>query len=226
MPAATRVSPRSRSAGSPPTAARSSPAICSSRCRAPRRTGCAFVRAGGRGRRRGDRWPSSAPDRLPDDVAFVQVAECAARAGARGRALLSAPAGNHRGGHRHQRQDLGRRLHAPDLGRARPCRPPASAPSASSSPQGRDLRLADHARSGRAAPHARPSSPARASRISRIEASSHGLDQHRLDGVRVAAGGFTNLTRDHLDYHPTHRGLSRRQAAPVRDAGRAAAARR
>jgi UDP-N-acetylmuramoyl-L-alanyl-D-glutamate--2,6-diaminopimelate ligase len=36
-----------------------------------------------------------------------------------------------------------------------------------------------------------------------IEASSHGLDQHRLDGVRVAAGGFTNLSRDHLDYHPS-----------------------
>jgi UDP-N-acetylmuramoyl-L-alanyl-D-glutamate--2,6-diaminopimelate ligase len=34
-----------------------------------------------------------------------------------------------------------------------------------------------------------------------IEASSHGLDQHRLDGVRVTAGGFTNLSRDHLDYH-------------------------
>jgi UDP-N-acetylmuramoyl-L-alanyl-D-glutamate--2,6-diaminopimelate ligase len=34
-----------------------------------------------------------------------------------------------------------------------------------------------------------------------IEASSHGLDQHRLDGVRVAVGGFTNLSRDHLDYH-------------------------
>jgi len=34
-----------------------------------------------------------------------------------------------------------------------------------------------------------------------LEASSHGLDQHRLDGVRVAAGGFTNLSRDHLDYH-------------------------
>src|SRR5207244_845772 len=32
---------------------------------------------------------------------------------------------------------------------------------------------------------------------------SHGLDQRRLDGVRVAAGGFTNLSRDHLDYHPT-----------------------
>jgi UDP-N-acetylmuramoyl-L-alanyl-D-glutamate--2,6-diaminopimelate ligase len=36
-----------------------------------------------------------------------------------------------------------------------------------------------------------------------IEASSHGLDQFRLDGVRVAAAAFTNLTRDHLDYHGT-----------------------
>jgi UDP-N-acetylmuramoyl-L-alanyl-D-glutamate--2,6-diaminopimelate ligase len=36
-----------------------------------------------------------------------------------------------------------------------------------------------------------------------LEASSHGLDQFRLDGVHLAAGGFTNLTRDHLDYHGT-----------------------
>jgi len=36
-----------------------------------------------------------------------------------------------------------------------------------------------------------------------LEASSHGLDQRRLDGVRIAAGTFTNLSRDHLDYHPT-----------------------
>jgi UDP-N-acetylmuramoyl-L-alanyl-D-glutamate--2,6-diaminopimelate ligase len=36
-----------------------------------------------------------------------------------------------------------------------------------------------------------------------VEASSHGLDQHRLDGVRIAAAGFTNLTRDHMDYHAT-----------------------
>jgi UDP-N-acetylmuramoyl-L-alanyl-D-glutamate--2,6-diaminopimelate ligase len=36
-----------------------------------------------------------------------------------------------------------------------------------------------------------------------LEASSHGLDQRRLDGVRVQAGGFTNLSRDHMDYHPT-----------------------
>jgi UDP-N-acetylmuramoyl-L-alanyl-D-glutamate--2,6-diaminopimelate ligase len=35
-----------------------------------------------------------------------------------------------------------------------------------------------------------------------LEASSHGLDQYRLDGVQVSAAAFTNLTRDHLDYHP------------------------
>jgi UDP-N-acetylmuramoyl-L-alanyl-D-glutamate--2,6-diaminopimelate ligase len=35
-----------------------------------------------------------------------------------------------------------------------------------------------------------------------LEASSHGLDQFRLDGVRLAAGAFLNLGRDHLDYHP------------------------
>ena len=34
-----------------------------------------------------------------------------------------------------------------------------------------------------------------------IEASSHGLDQHRLDGVEIAAAAFTNISRDHLDYH-------------------------
>lgn len=34
-----------------------------------------------------------------------------------------------------------------------------------------------------------------------MEASSHGLDQYRLDGVRVSAAGFTSFGRDHLDYH-------------------------
>jgi len=34
-----------------------------------------------------------------------------------------------------------------------------------------------------------------------LEASSHGLDQHRLDGVRVSTAVFTNFSRDHLDYH-------------------------
>ncbi len=36
-----------------------------------------------------------------------------------------------------------------------------------------------------------------------MEASSHGLDQRRLEGVRLVAAGFTNLTQDHLDYHHT-----------------------
>ena len=36
-----------------------------------------------------------------------------------------------------------------------------------------------------------------------FEASSHGLDQHRLDGVRLTAAAFTNLGRDHMDYHLT-----------------------
>lgn len=36
-----------------------------------------------------------------------------------------------------------------------------------------------------------------------MEASSHGIDQRRLDGVRLCAAGFTNLTQDHLDYHGT-----------------------
>ena len=49
-----------------------------------------------------------------------------------------------------------------------------------------------------------------------MEASSHGLDQFRLDGVRLAAAGFTNLTRDHLDYHVTMAGY---RAAKLRLAG-------
>jgi len=35
-----------------------------------------------------------------------------------------------------------------------------------------------------------------------MEASSHGLKQRRMDGVRLTIGAFTNLTQDHLDYHP------------------------
>ena len=34
-----------------------------------------------------------------------------------------------------------------------------------------------------------------------LEASSHGIDQRRLDGVQLKAAGFLNLTQDHLDYH-------------------------
>src|SRR6185436_4588864 len=35
------------------------------------------------------------------------------------------------------------------------------------------------------------------------EASSHGLDQHRAEGISLAAAAFTNFSRDHLDYHGT-----------------------
>jgi UDP-N-acetylmuramoyl-L-alanyl-D-glutamate--2,6-diaminopimelate ligase len=46
-----------------------------------------------------------------------------------------------------------------------------------------------------------------------IEASSHGLDQFRLDGLKLKAAAFTNLTRDHLDYHRTMKAY---RAAKVR----------
>ena len=36
-----------------------------------------------------------------------------------------------------------------------------------------------------------------------MEVSSHALSLGRVDGIRFAVGGFTNLSRDHLDFHPT-----------------------
>ena len=57
-----------------------------------------------------------------------------------------------------------------------------------------------------------------------IEASSHGLDQHRLDGFGSRPPAFTNLTHEHLDYHAVDGRLLRGQGAAVREpaAGRAA----
>ena len=58
-----------------------------------------------------------------------------------------------------------------------------------------------------------------------IEASSHGLDQFRLDGLDLAAAAFTNLTRDHLDYHRTmeaYLAAKTRLFGQVMHAGRAA----
>jgi UDP-N-acetylmuramoyl-L-alanyl-D-glutamate--2,6-diaminopimelate ligase len=60
-----------------------------------------------------------------------------------------------------------------------------------------------------------------------MEASSHGLDQRRLDGVVLAAAGFTNLTRDHLDYHgdmAAYRAAKLRLFDTLLPAGAAAAA--
>ena len=38
-----------------------------------------------------------------------------------------------------------------------------------------------------------------------MEASSHGLKQNRLDGLKFKTGVFTNLSRDHLDYHSSYK---------------------
>ena len=58
------------------------------------------------------------------------------------------------------------------------------------------------------------------------EASSHGLDQHRSEGVPLAAAAFTNFSRDHLDYHADDGGVFRGQDAAVRRAAAEPASRR
>ena len=50
-----------------------------------------------------------------------------------------------------------------------------------------------------------------------MEASSHGLDQKRLDGVTPAAAGFTNLSRDHMDYHATEEDYLNAKLRLIRD---------
>lgn len=55
-----------------------------------------------------------------------------------------------------------------------------------------------------------------------MEASSHGLEQHRIDGLTFAAGAFTNLTQDHLDYHvdmASYRDAKLKLWALVKDGG-------
>ena len=104
--------------------------------------------------------------------------------------------------HRHQRQDFGRRFPAPDLDRTGQAAPPAWAPS-----------VCRRRRAKSPLPHTTPDPIALHRLLAELkregiehlalEASSHGLDQFRLDGVRIAAAAFTNITRDHLDYHAT-----------------------
>jgi UDP-N-acetylmuramoyl-L-alanyl-D-glutamate--2,6-diaminopimelate ligase len=64
-------------------------------------------------------------------------------------------------------------------------------------------------------------------RCAAMEASSHGLHQFRLDGVQLCAAAFTNVTRDHLDYHGTmdaYRGAKLRLFAELLPQGAAAVA--
>ena len=51
-----------------------------------------------------------------------------------------------------------------------------------------------------------------------LEASSHALEQGRLDGCRFRVAALTNLTQDHLDYHGNMERVLRRQGDPVRSA--------
>ena len=109
---------------------------------------------------------------------------------------------DHRRRHRHQRQDLGRRLRRGNLGALGHRGGLARHASASSrvrstvygsltTPDPIALHQTLDRLAGAGVTHLA------------LEASSHGLDQKRLDGVRLAAGAFTNLSRDHLDYHAT-----------------------
>ena len=93
-------------------------------------------------------------------VPFVADAQSAPRAGAGRGEILFPAAIDDRGRHRHQRQDLGRRLHAPDLAAARSCRGQHRHHRAGVAEAHR-LRLADDAGSDRAAPAARRNRPRR-----------------------------------------------------------------
>jgi UDP-N-acetylmuramoyl-L-alanyl-D-glutamate--2,6-diaminopimelate ligase len=124
----------------------------------------------------------------------------AAPAGAAGRvALLSAATRDDRRGHRHQRKRPRWRISPASSGRRSGTNRRASARSAWSAAERRAGALTTPD-PGRAAP--RPErARGRGVEHAAIEASSHGLAQFRLDGVEAAAAAFTNLTRDHLDYH-------------------------
>ena len=129
-----------------------------------RQAGRSVLRAGGHENRRravhrsGHRLRRGCRRRRASEDRFARAvrgdAESAPRAGACRGKILSAPAGGYRGRDRHQRQDLGRRLHAADLAAARACIGQHRHHRAGVAEAHR-LRLADHARSDRAASPAR-----------------------------------------------------------------------
>ena len=155
------------------------------------------------------------PATLNAAVAYLRVADAAPRAGADGGAVLPAPARDHRRGHRHQRQDARSPTSRARSSPRSATEPRRSAPSASSSPTARvygSLTTPDPVAlhetlaelAGEGVTHLA------------IEASSHGLDQHRLDGVRLEGGGLHQSRPRPPRLSPAPRGLSRGQAAAVR----------
>ena len=101
---------------------------------------------------------------------------------------------------RHQRQDVGCLLRAPALGGAGVYARRASARSAwSARPAPRHSTTPRRIRSSCTAILAALAEEG-VTHLA-LEASSHGLQQRRLDGIALAAGAFTNISRDHLDYH-------------------------
>ena len=158
-----------------------------------------------------------APEQLSDDRRRRERAQCAARAGPGRGPALSAPARHHRGGHRHQRQDIGRGLRPPDLDRARSSGG-EHRHGRHRLAEGRRVWLADDARSGRSAPHARRA------RRRRRDASGAGsvLARVRPASPRRRARRGRRLHQPVARPHglpPDHGGLPQRQAASVRDAG-------
>ncbi len=163
--------------------------------------GARFIDAGRRGRRGGDRGRASAAARCLPACRSSRVAMRAARWRLRRRGSIRASPATIAAVTGTSGKTSVAAFTRADLGGARP-RSGQHRHHRRGVAEARGLRLADHARSGRAA--SRSSTSWRGEGVTHLalEASSHGLDQHRLDGVRVAAGGFTNLSRDHLDYHP------------------------
>ncbi len=151
--------------------------------------------------------PRSSPNRppeapLPDDVAFVRVHNARRALALIAAKFLSAPAARPSPPSPAPAARPRSRLSRARSGARSAIAPRASAPIGVVSPSGETygslttpdpvaLHRSLDALAGEGVTHLA------------IEASSHGLDQYRLDGLRIAAGGFTNITRDHLDYHPT-----------------------
>ena len=119
-------------------------------------------------------------------------------------------------GDRDQRQDQHGRFPAPDLDRGRQRRPPALGTLGPDAPGLRSGPRPDHAGSGGAGCRRWRGSPAPASSTRRWRPRRTASISSAWTACGWRPAAFTNLTRDHLDYHGSRGGLSRRQAAAVR----------